>query len=162
MPRTMNPWDKKTKTSALFHQLYSPVTEILPGMTPLEARGDRPLQMEFEHQLKSFILFHLEEHTSAQHLLQVLKEDDFAISTIATPEGIGKSSFGEAINNRGLEQFSYVFEQLQLRATKTIPAQFSAWRAGSIDGSLIDAVLSMYGQTTAMAPKKQKHTSDLI
>ena len=157
MPRTMNPWDKKTKTPSLFYNLYRPVTEILPGITPLEARGDRPLQMEFEHQLKSLILFHLEEHTSAQHLLQVLKEDDFAISTIAPPEGIGKSSFGEAINNRGLEQFSYVFEQLQLRATKTIPAQFS--RLGelvAIDGSLIDAVLSMYWADYRDGSKKAK------
>jgi len=157
MPRTINPGDKKTKTASLFHNLYKPVTEILPGMTPLEARGDRPLQMDFEHQLKSLILFHLEEHTSAQHLLHVLKEDAFAISTIAPPEGIGKSSFGEAINNRGLEQFSYVFEQLQLRATKTIPAQFS--RLGelvAIDGSLIDSVLSMYWADYRDGSKKAK------
>ncbi len=44
--------------------------------------------MEFEHHLKTLILFHLEEHTSAQQLLPVLEEDDFARTEIAPPEGI--------------------------------------------------------------------------
>jgi len=34
--------------------------------------------MTFEDQLKALIFFHLEEHVSAQHLLQVLEENDFA------------------------------------------------------------------------------------
>ena len=38
--------------------------------------------MEFEHQLKALILFHLEEHTSGGHLLQALKEEEFTQSNI--------------------------------------------------------------------------------
>jgi hypothetical protein len=52
-------------------------------MPPLEAQGYRPLKMTFEHQLNALIFFHLEEHTSAQHLLQVLEEDVFARNIIA-------------------------------------------------------------------------------
>jgi hypothetical protein len=52
--------------------------------------------MNFEQQLKSLILFHLEENESARHLLQVLEQDDFARAFIAPPEGIGRSSYGDA------------------------------------------------------------------
>ena len=144
MPRSLHPWNKKLKASA-FYELYRPAQNILPSAPELKAQGDRPLQMEFEHQLKALILFHLEEHTSAQHLLQVLEEDSFARTEIAPPEGIKKSSFSEAINTRGLEQFFYMFEQLQKQTTKTIPAQYSGLGdLVAIDGSLIDAVLSMH------------------
>ena len=71
-------------------------------MPPLGLRGDKPLKMTFEDQLKELIFFHLEEHTSARHLLQVLEEDDFALRVIAPEEGIKKSSFVDAVNTRGL------------------------------------------------------------
>ncbi len=41
-----------------------------------------------------------EEHTSARHLVQVLREDDFARKNIATKDGIRRSSFSEAVNER--------------------------------------------------------------
>jgi len=49
--------------------------------------------MTFEDQLNSLIFFHLEEHTSGRHLVQSLKEDDFARTHIAPEKGIAKSSF---------------------------------------------------------------------
>ena len=157
MPRTLNPWVKNPKTNAIFDDLFKPITTILPNTPALAARGDRPLQMEFGHQLKALILFHLEEHTSAQHLLQVLKQDAFARSEIAPAAGIEKSSFSEALNTRGVEQFSYVFEQLQIQATQTIPAQHSQFGdLLAIDGSLIDAVLSMYWADYRTNSKKAK------
>ncbi|OOP56141.1 MAG: hypothetical protein AYP45_10785 [Candidatus Brocadia carolinensis] len=61
-------------------------------MPPLEARGNKPLQLNFEHQPKSFVFYHLEEHTSGRHLLQVLEEDDFAREVIALPKRIKKST----------------------------------------------------------------------
>jgi hypothetical protein len=156
MTRSLHPWNKKLKATA-FYKLYRPAQNILPSMPELKARGDRPLQMEFEHQLKALILFHLEEHTSAQHLLQVLEEDSFARAEIAPPDGIRKSSFSEAINTRGLEQFIYMFEQLQAQATKTIPAQHSCLGdLVAIDGSLIDAVLSMHWADYRKGSKKAK------
>ncbi|MBE9503218.1 MAG: hypothetical protein IME96_03495 [Proteobacteria bacterium] len=62
--------------------------------------------MNFEDELKSLLCFHLEEHTSGRHLLQDLEEDDFARDVIAPQEGIKKSSFFEAINTRGLDQYN--------------------------------------------------------
>ena len=83
-----------------FHQLYRPIQRAMSGMPPLVAQGYRPLKMTFDDQLKALIFFHLEEHVSAQHLLQVLEEDDFARDQIAPEDGIKKSSFAEAINSR--------------------------------------------------------------
>ena len=40
--------------------------------------------MTFEDQLNALIFFHLEEHTSARHLIQTLQQDDFALTDPAT------------------------------------------------------------------------------
>jgi hypothetical protein len=88
MPYTI---DRRNKTGApSFHQLYQPIQTAMIGMPPLEARGHRPLKMTFDDQLKALVFFHLEEHISGQHLLQVLEEDDFARDHIAPEEGIKK------------------------------------------------------------------------
>ena len=127
------------------------------GMTPLEARGNRPLQMTFEDQLKALVFFHLQEHKSAQHLLQVLEEDDFARDKIAPEQRIKKSSFSEATNSRGLEQFMYVFKNLQAMATKALPNHHpDLGNLVGIDGSLIDATLSMYWADYRKGAKKAK------
>jgi hypothetical protein len=127
------------------------------AMPPLEARGHRPLKMTFEDQLKALIFFHLEEHTSAQHLLQVLEEDDFARNVIAPEEGIKKSSFAEAINTRGLEQLAHVYQNLQTDAVSILPKQHD--KLGDLiglDGSLIDACLSMNWADYRKGAKKVK------
>jgi hypothetical protein len=100
--------------------------------------------MDFEQQLKALVWFHLQEHDSGRHLLQDLELDEFARTYIAPPEGIKKSAFFEAINTRGLEQLVYVYERLQAQATQTLPAQHETLGdLVAIDGSLINAVLSM-------------------
>jgi hypothetical protein len=143
MPHSLKPFKKKHALS--FKKLYDPIKNAMVGMPVLEARGNRPLQMNFEDHLKALIFFHLEEHKSAQHLLQVLEEDDFARNEIAPKEGIKKSSFSEATNSRGLEQFMYVFQNLQSQASKILPKGHpELGNLVAIDGSLIDATLSMY------------------
>jgi hypothetical protein len=108
------------------------------GVTPLKARGDRPLQMTFEDQLKALIFFHLEEHTSAQHLLQVLENDDFAKDVIAPEGGIKKSSFSEAVNSRGLEQLAHIYQNLQNQAVDDLPKEHKELGdLMGIDGSLM-------------------------
>lgn len=108
MPYTFNPPDKKFKNAPSFWQLLKPLRAVLASITLLSARGNRPLQMEFEEQLNALIYFHLEEHTSASHLMQVLKEDTFAKENVAPKAGIKKSSFSEAINSRGLNQLTQI------------------------------------------------------
>ncbi len=131
--------------------------KALKKITPLTARGNRDLQMTFEDQLDSLIYYHLEEHSSAQHLLQALKEDDFARNNIAPKEGIEKSSFSEAINTRGLQQLLEVFEALVDEARTVLPKEYSdLGDLTLIDGSLIDATLSMYWADYRDGTKKAK------
>lgn len=156
MPRTLQPQNKKSKAPS-FYELFQPAQNIVSSIPLLEARGNRPLQMEFEDQLKALVLYHLDEHTSGSHLLQVLEEDSFAREQIAPAAGIKKSSFFEAVNSRGLEQLTYVFQKLQSVATKTLPAQYSVLGdLIAIDGSLINATLSMYWADYRGGSKKAK------
>jgi hypothetical protein len=155
MPYTIN---RRSKTDApSFHQLYRPVQRAMVGMSPLEAQGHRPLKMTFDDQLKALVFFHLEEHISAQHLLQVLEEDQFARDHIAPEEGIKKSSFAEAINSRGLEQLLHVYQNLQTNAVAVLPKEHAdLGDLVGIDGSLIDACLSMHWADYRKGSKKAK------
>lgn len=142
MPKMILP--KRRCVPPSFTQVRRPLSHILPHTPQLVSRGNRPLQMDFEDQLNALIYFHLEEHTSARHLIQELREDGFARENVAPQDGISRSSFSEAINERGLEQFFYVFHELQKQASSILPEKYSnLGELISIDGSLIDSVLSM-------------------
>jgi len=126
--------------------LFFPFKAALAQVSILEARGNRPLRMLFEDQLKILTYYHLEEHSSGRHLLQVLAQEDFAATHIAPPGGIKKSAFFEALNSRGLEQMIHVYEHLQKQATAKIPIAKEMDGLGdliAVDGTLIDATLSM-------------------
>jgi hypothetical protein len=156
MPRSFEPHTQKIFSPSYF-KFFQPLKKIFPRMPVLESRGDRPLQMKFEDQLNALIFFHLEEHVSARHLLQVLKDDDFARENIAPVDGIGKSSFSEAINTRGLEQLQFLFENLTREASTILPKQHAALgELVAFDGSLINAVLSMTWADYRKDSKKAK------
>ena len=155
MPRTFK--SRKHRQSSSFKNLYKSAAKLVPMAPVLQSRGDRPLQMEFEDQLKALIFYHLEDHSSGRHLIQVLKEDSFAREHIAPKDGIEKSSFFEAINNRGLEQLQFVYNGLCKEAAGVLPDRYH--HLGSlcaIDGSLIDAVLSMTWADYRKHSKKAK------
>lgn len=155
MPKTFDPFNKKNALA--FDKLFDPAIGAMANMPPLKSGGNRSLKMTFEDHLKTLVFYHLEEHKSGQHLLQVLEENDFARETIAPKDGIKKSSFSEANNTRGLEQFSHVFINLQKRASAVLPKQHGELGdLVSIDGSLIDAVLSMYWADYRKNRKKAK------
>jgi hypothetical protein len=159
MPYTIEPQAKKPewKKPVTFKKLTQPLKDLWQNIPPLESRGNRPLQMTFEDQLQALIYFHLEEHTSGRHLLQGLEEDDFARTVIAPSEGIKKSSFFEAINTRGLEPLAEVFQTLYGKATRTLPKEYTdLGDLVSIDGSLVDAVLSMHWADYRDGSKKAK------
>ena len=143
MPLTFDP--RKNHGPIRYLRFFKPMFGTFQNMPPLEPRGNRPLQMSFEDHLQALVYFHLQEHTSATHLLQVLEQDDFARNHIAPEDGIRKSSFSEATNSRGLEQLLHVFHRLQAQAASILPDQSP--ELGSlicIDGSLIEATLSMH------------------
>lgn len=156
MPRHFKP-QVKERFHPLFNNFYRPLQSLVPGSPALEARGNRPLQMTFEDQLKALIFFHLEEHVSGRQLLQFLEEDDFARECIAPGDGIKKSSFFEAVNTRGLEQLQYLFQALYAQARQHLPSEHA--RLGelvAIDGSLINATLSMHWADYRRNAKKAK------
>ena len=156
MPYTYHPGQRVHK-SVTFERLYRPISQILPQITPLESRGNRPLQMDFEDELKSLIFFHLEEHNSARHLIQALKEDDFARVRIAPQKGIGRSSFSEAIHTRGLDQMQEVFHSLQPYTAGLLPdAHPQLGELVAIDGSLLEATLSMIWADYRKSVRKAK------
>ncbi|MDY0162856.1 IS4 family transposase [Desulfobotulus sp.] len=150
--------DQKKKINSLtFNKFILPLIKILPIVPDLLSRGHRPLKMNFENQLKTLIYFHLQEHDSARHLIQDLKENNFAKENIAPEGGISTSSFSEIINSRGLEQLLFVFQELYKQASFIIPKKFEdLGELVSIDGSLIDAVLSMYWADYRKNSKKAK------
>ena len=155
MPRSLS--SRKTYSAPSFNQLCRPLVDILPRCPLLVSRCHRPLQMEFEHQLNALIFFHLEEHTSGRHLIQDLQEDDFARNNIAPPQGIQKSAFFEAMRERALDQFLFVFQELQKHATMVLPQKFpELGQLVAIDGSLIDSVLSMEWADYRDGAKKAK------
>ena len=148
---------KRKIQSSTFDKYIAPLLRSLPLAPELISRGDRPLKMNFEDQLKALVYFHLQEHSSARHLIQDLGENEFAKENIAPIGGISRSSFSEAINHRGLEQLQFIFENLYSQAANVLPKEHKGLgELVSIDGSLIDAVLSMYWADYRKGSKKAK------
>jgi hypothetical protein len=156
MPKPFKKIDKKL-LSKEFTNIFDPALDTVPQLPELEARGNRPLQMTFEDQLRVLVYFHLQEHKSGRHLLQDLEENDFARAVIAPEAGIKKSSFSEAINTRGLEQLIILFEKLQKKASRRIPKRDKhLGDIVAIDGSVIEAVPSMHWADYSQTQKKAK------
>lgn len=140
-----------------YAKYLSPLEMLLPNVPELKSQGDRPLKMTFEDQLNALLYFHLQEHSSARDLIQCLEEDEFARKFIAPEGGISRSSFSEIINSRGLEQLQYVFKELCKKTQKILPIEHSELgELVSIDGSLINAVLSMYWADYRTGSRKAK------
>ena len=156
MPYTWMP-GKPKKIRNTYSTIMAPVNNILPEITPLLSGCNRPLKMTFEDQLNILVYFHLEEQSSGRHLLQVMKEDNFARQHIAPEDGIEKSSFFEDIGSRGLEQMLEVFEKLYDKTAKHLPKGHAELGDMTlVDGSLIDGVFSMAWADYRNGSKKAK------
>lgn len=130
--------------SPTFQSFIAPLDDILEKITPLTSRSNRPITFTFDYQLKSLIYYHLEECTSAQGLLQMMADDEFARQNLIPEEGLGESTFYEANANRGVIQMLEVFDQLGRKVSLRISNPFpQLGDLVAIDGSLIDATLSM-------------------
>ena len=148
---------KQLRKQRAFKMLLAPIFERFKSENILKSRGYRPLQMTFDDQLKSLIFLHLQEYSSGRELLQALEQNDFAKECVAPTDGIKKSAFFEAINNRGLEQLTEVFNHLVNKSVGKLPAEYAhLGNLVAIDGSLIDSVLSMEWADYRGAAKKAK------
>lgn len=88
-------------------------------------------------------------------MLQVLEDDDFARKNIAPQDGIKKGSFAEAVDTRGLEQLQILFEKLTRKVSGFLPNSHpELGELVALDGSLIDATLSMSWQDDRKCSKK--------
>jgi len=145
--------------SPTFSGLLSPLQGILPALTPLESGSNREITFTYYYQIKSLIYYHLEEHRSAKAMLESMRRDPFVRQELIPKEGLGNSTFYEVNNNRGVTQTIELFDRLAKkvgRQLKNDHAQLGELMA--IDGSLIDATLSMvWADYTANKKKAKAH-----
>ena len=142
---------KRVKFRARWHivpkqrRLLNPLKLILPHTPPLQSRSNKPLAMNTEELLNILTYYHLQEFSSGRELIQALQEDEYAKNLIAPAGGIKHSTFFDTVNDRGVEQLLYVFNELQKQASASLPIQYTELgELVAIDGSLIDSVLSMH------------------
>jgi len=155
MPRTLSP--KKFGRLPSFKSILFPLVGASGSAPELVSGSNRKLKMTFEDQLSVMVYFHLKDFQSGRHLLQNLEEDEFAKEFIAPSGGVGKSTFFDSLNERGLEQFLHVFQNLFKQARNQIPEEFSdLGDLVAVDGSLIDSVLSMTWADYRNGSKKAK------
>ena len=138
-------------------QLVKPLKPILPETPPLRSRSNKPLAMNTEELLNILTYYHLQEFSSGRELVQALQEDEYAKHLIAPAGGIKHSTFFDTVNDRGVEQLLYVFNELQKQAATSLPNQYAELgELVAIDGSLIDSVLSMHWAEYRSNSKKAK------
>ena len=155
MPRTLSP--KKIGRIPSLRSILLPLSVASSDAPELTSGSNRQLKMTFEDQLKVMVYYHLKDFKSGRHLVQDLQQDEFAKEFIAPSDGIGKSTFFDSLNERGLEQFLHVFQNLFKQACNQRPKEFSELGdLVAIDGSLIDSVLSMTWANYCEGSKKAK------
>ena len=128
-----------------FHLLLQPIHKVWDTITPLLSGCNRTMKFDFKHMIQTLIFFHLKGFDSGRDLLQALKDDPFAREVVAPADGLGKSTFFEALNTRGVRQLMELFQALQQQARKVLPNLHpDLGDLVAIDGSLIQAVASMH------------------
>ncbi len=137
--------------------LLKPLQQILVKAPPLLSGSNKPLAMNTEDLLNILTYYHLQDFSSGRELIQALQEDDYAKQFVAPAGGIKRSTFFDTVNERGVEQLLFVFTELQKQAAGVLPSQYSELGdLVSIDGSLIDSVLSMHWAEYRTNSKKAK------
>jgi hypothetical protein len=154
MPSSYHPHERNVPS---YSKLTKSVHVKIPGAPDMKSASNKPYEVGFAEQLDSLIYYHLENHESGRHHLQVLQEDSFAKKYIAPKKGMKRSTFFELNNSRGLEQMSYMFNELQIEASEMVLPQYqNLGKLVAVDGSLLDAVLSMYWADYRKGAKKAK------
>ena len=130
--------------SPTFDAFITPLDDMLPTITPLTSRSNRPITFTFDCQLKSLVYYHQKVCTSAQALLQMMHDDEFARQNLIPELGLGESTFYEANANRGATQMLEIFDPLARKVSSRFHDSYpQLGDLVAIDGSLIDATLSM-------------------
>ena len=127
MPRSFYPC--QSRNAPTFFKVTRPVQKLLPNAPIMVSNSNKPIEVDFADQLNSLIYYHLENHDSGRHLLQSLEEDTFAKTHIAPIGGMKRSTFFELNSSRGLEQMTYMFNELQKQATENVQYKYEFRRS---------------------------------
>jgi len=151
----------KTSDFSAWDGFCVPLTVLLPTISPLESRGNRPLEFTFYHQIYTLVYFHVEEYSSGRALLEDINDPKESPPEWLPQDGLGRGTFFEAIHSRGLEQMFEVFERLSKKAANAMGTKYEKFGdLCAIDGSLIDATLSMeWADYTSTTNKAKVHLS---
>ncbi|MDD2465434.1 MAG: transposase [Desulfobulbus sp.] len=127
-----------------YDKLMDPAQKILPITPPLRSKSNKPLTMTTDDILNILVYYHLNEFSSGRELLQNLEEDEYSWHLIAPAGGVKRSTFFDTVNKRCVEQFLYVFCELQKQAAGIHPTRhIELGELVAVDGSFTDSVLSM-------------------
>jgi hypothetical protein len=148
---------EKGVLSPTYSALVAPMERQLPYLPELVSRSHRPLSFTFSHQVHGLVYYHTQGFTSGQDLLQALEEDPLARQRIVPESGLGETTFYEANVTRGLPQMLTLLERLSKKASKQLKMEHLALgKLTAIDGSLIDASLSMTWAEYSSTQRKAK------
>jgi len=161
LPENLKQSVKVVKTGAFseWDAFCAPLTFLLHTISPLESRGNRPLEFTFYHQIYTLVYFHVEEYSSGRALLEDINDPKQSPPEGLPQDGLGRGTFFEAIHSRGLEQMFETFERLSKKAAKSLRKKYDKFGdLCAIDGSLIDATLSCeWADYTSTTNKAKVH-----
>jgi len=156
----LSPQDEENeyaKASPTFSELLFPLEAHLPYLTPLTARGNKPMTYTFDHQVRGLVYYHIEACSSAQDLLQAAQCDGFVNRLLVPTSGLGQSTFYEANTTRGKKQMFELFSRLSKTAAKKVGLALPCLPGLiAIDGSFVDACLSMTWADYSRTKRKAK------
>ena len=143
--------------SPTFSTLMAPLEAHLPSLTPLVSGSNRPLDFTFDHQVGALVYYHTEAFTSGQDLLQAAHEDPFVGALMVPATGLGESTFYEANATRGSQQLLELVDRLAKQVGKRLQVpHLAVGELVAIDGSLIEASLSMHWAEYSTPQRKAK------
>jgi len=143
VPKGIQPKEVEAGNLVAWEGFCGPLTDLLPYITPLSSRGNRPLEFTFVNQIYTLVYFHCEEYSSGRALLEDVNDKEQSPPEGLPQDGLGRGTFFESLHNRGLVQMFEVFERLNRKAAKALGTKYH--KLGdlcALDGSLIDATLS--------------------
>lgn len=163
---SLSPLSPQVKESDFVHEaltfpeLIGPLEHQLSYLTPLESGCNVPLTYTFDYQIRALAYYHIETFSSGLDLLQAAESDRFVNHLLVPLTGLGQSTFYEANATRGTDQMLELFERLYKKACKKAPMAYgNLGELAAVDGSLIDACLSMTWADYRTCSKKAKmHT----
>lgn len=145
------------RLSPTFSTLIGPMEAHFSYLPELVSGSNRPLDYTFAHQARALVYYHTEAFSSARALLQAAQEDPLARQVMVPDSGLSKTTFYEANANRGCRQMLALVNRLSKKGSKHRKGEhLDLGSLRAIDGSLIEASLSMHWAEYSSTQRKAK------